>query len=494
MSRRILLRAAKDPFHAPVVEEMVQRDLVASNTGNLLFSDSAYRMLSTSDVEVVTNGPRLNGDPSQADRINEEYDAFVVPLANAFRPDFLPALRRLTGLIEKLTIPVTVLGVGAQTDLDYSLEEMAPLDDAVRRFLTVVLDRSPSVGVRGELTEAYVRSLGFSDVEVIGCPSMFLHGADLQVRPVGELGPDSRLAVSISNWVDGIGDLVMQNYARYPGLTYFAQETRDLRLMYWRDVAEAAAATNDVPDVLTHPLFAEGRTVFHLGTAPWIEDLRGYDAAFGTRIHGNVAALLAGTPGFVLCHDSRTLELSRYFEIPHARVTDVAPGTDVADLLRDADYGPLVAGHAERLDRMTGYLAKHGFDTVFSPGQDGGAAFDERVAAITHPGPAEVWDGTADDGLGYRVAWLKDADTRTKERLAEQNRKVAQLTKTVRTLEKSAARADALEKELERLRTRTASLEKSVKQVKAVQSVPLATRVRRGVSTRARRVLRLDRG
>src|SRR6478609_3003482 len=147
MSRRILLRAAKDPFHAPVVEEMVQRDLVASNTGNLLFSDSAYRMLSTSDVEVVTNGPRLNGDPSQADRINEEYDAFVVPLANAFRPDFLPA----------------------------------------------VLDRSPSVGVRGELTEAYVRSLGFSDVEVIGCPSMFLHGADLQVRPVGELGPDSRL-------------------------------------------------------------------------------------------------------------------------------------------------------------------------------------------------------------------------------------------------------------------------------------------------------------
>lgn len=473
---------------------MLQRNLVATNTGNLLFSDSAYRMLSTPDVEVVTNGPSLNGHPSQAERINEEYDAFVVPLANAFRPDFLPALRRLTGLIEKLTIPVTVLSVGAQTSLDYDLEAMAELDEPVRRFLSAVLDRSPSVGVRGELTEAYVRHLGFSDVEVIGCPSMFLAGDSLAVRPAPELDASSRIAVSISNWVDGIGELVMSNYDRYPGLTYFAQELRDLSLMYWGDVSAQAAAVNDVPDVRTHPLFRDGRTVFHLDSPTWIDAMREYDLSFGTRIHGNIAALLAGTPGFVLCHDSRTLELSRYFEIPHAKVTDVEPGTDVAELVRDADYGPLVSGHAERLDRMTTYLAKHGFDTVYGPDGDRGAAFDERRREVAYAGPAGVWDGTADSGLGYRIAWLKDADTRAKERLAEQNRKISLLTKQVATLEKSLARTDALAKELAAVRKRADRVEASVKRVAAAQAVPLGTRVRRGLAARARRLLRFGKG
>ena len=37
----------------------------------------------------------------------------MIPLANAFRPTYIETLDALSNLIEQLTIPVTVLGVGA---------------------------------------------------------------------------------------------------------------------------------------------------------------------------------------------------------------------------------------------------------------------------------------------------------------------------------------------------------------------------------------------
>ena len=75
----------------------------------------------------------------------------MVPLANAFRPSFQASLDRLSTLIEQLTTPEWP-GVGAQVGTDYNTDELRPLESSVRRFVTAVLDRSASIGVRGELT------------------------------------------------------------------------------------------------------------------------------------------------------------------------------------------------------------------------------------------------------------------------------------------------------------------------------------------------------
>ena len=62
----------------------------------------------------------------------------------------------------------------------------------MKAFVRAVLDHGPSIGVRGELTAEYLRSLGFRDVEVVGCPSMFAWGPDLRVeRKVPELTRDA---------------------------------------------------------------------------------------------------------------------------------------------------------------------------------------------------------------------------------------------------------------------------------------------------------------
>ncbi|MEV6111384.1 polysaccharide pyruvyl transferase family protein [Streptomyces sp. NPDC052109] len=214
--KRVLLRSGKSPYDVLSAEDALHRDVIATNAGNLIFSDAAHKILETPDTEVVSNG--IGTDLAAAARVNEEYDAFVIPPANAFRTSFERQLNRLKRLIGKLRIPVVVLGVGAQTGASYNPARLKPMEQSVREFCAAVLERSASIGVRGEFTERYLRDMGFRDAEVIGCPSMFLYGSALDVRKrVPALTAESRIAVNGSHSAvqkQGLDRIVGRTHAR----------------------------------------------------------------------------------------------------------------------------------------------------------------------------------------------------------------------------------------------------------------------------------------
>jgi hypothetical protein len=383
--KRILLRSRKDPFEVVQPEDALLQNMVAGNAGNLLFSVATHKILETADTQVTAD--RLLIKPGQADLINERYDAYVIPLANAIRPSYESNLIRLTALIRRLRIPVVILGVGAQASLRHDTRRLATMSDSVRAFVAAVLDRSPSIGVRGEFTHDYLRGLGFgpADVEVIGCPSMFIDGDRLHVeRRVPALDTGSRLAINVSPYVKKMGPVVRHHVERYPDLTYIAQDIATLELLLWGDSGTDVDPGEDRPIHIDHPLFRDDKTRYFLDPWPWLRFLATRDFSFGTRIHGNIAALMAGTPAFVLAHDSRTLELVRYFEIPHRLMSDVTPDLDAADLYAEADYGPLTRGHAARFATFAAFLERHGLDHVFaSPPPD--PDFETRMDATPFP-------------------------------------------------------------------------------------------------------------
>jgi hypothetical protein len=397
----ILLRARKDPFDIASPETTLVRNLIAENAGNLIFSSASHRILGTADTRIAVD--RFRVGPGDADRINERYAAYVVPLANAFRLSFEPPLVRLTSLIRRLRIPVVILGVGMQTNVSNEVDRLNPIDRSVREFVAAVLDRSPTIGVRGEMTHDYLRGLGFRDVEVIGCPSMFMYGADLHVekrRP--SLDRDARIAINVSPYVKSMGPVVARHVERYPDLTYIPQDLDTLAMLLWGDAGSDVSPDDPRPIHLAHPLFRGDRVRFFVDPAPWIDFLRGMDFSFGTRIHGNIAALIAGTPAVVLAHDSRTLELARYFEIPYRLMRDVDPDVDAADLYEAADFGPLNDGHAARLATFTRFLDRHGLDHIFrSPPPS--LSFDARAAVTDWPAPVTVASRVAPHGLRGRA-------------------------------------------------------------------------------------------
>lgn len=425
---RIAVRCYMDPWTATDVGHA--RTLIGRNTGNLIFSTAALRLVSTADVDAVPM--TLEHLLESAAQIDDEFDHVVIPLANAFRPGYLPLLRDLTRFLREVRVPVTILGVGAQGSLDYTVPSRPELDEAARSFAAAALDRGPTIGVRGHFTADYLAALGVRETTVVGCPSMFLRGPSLDVRPsAGPPTDDAAMAVNLSpraatpeGWVVGLAE-------RHPRLTYVAQDEADIDAIF--GARPIPRASDGYPGHLTHPFLHSDRAVVHLHANTWIESMRSQEFVFGHRIHGNVAALLAGTPAHVIPHDSRTRELADYFQIPSTLAPHITATTTPADLYAASDWGPMVSGHAGRVEQMALYLEAHGVShTVRTPA--GEAPLDARL--------------TADVRGAEAVVGVRSGDSASlEERLWTAQQTILRLQRKHGTL---SARITAMEKQLSR--------------------------------------------
>ena len=385
---RVLVRAGKYPWEALSATETLAVGGMMGNTGNLMFSTASIKFLLAGGADPVPTRRSAAG-PEDADRVNDEFDMMVLPLANVFRLQFRRQLQNLTALIERLRIPVVVVSAGAQSDLSMDRDRLEPLDDLVRAFMSAVLERSASVGVRGEFTADYLATLGFTDVEVIGCPSMFMEGDRTRVtKRVDALDRRSLFAMNGHHQAQQLAPIIRANGRRYPRMLFIAQIEREMRSLLGEEPTETDGdlglkARN--PAHPAHRLYREGRVRYFLDPDPWISFLGGCDLAFGARIHGNIAAILAGIPACVFAHDSRTTELAHYLGIPYRSLQDVDPRLDAADLYESLDFTAFNEGHPARFRRFTEFLTRngvpHGFDV------ESGAAFDARVRAAGLPGP-----------------------------------------------------------------------------------------------------------
>lgn len=411
---RILIRSAKQPWVPVSAEAVLTGRVIATNVGNLLFGQSVHRMLSTPETEIVPNNymtGRAGIDDKLINQINEEYDHFVVPLANAFRPSFRSNLQRLTRVISGLDIPVTVVGVGSQHNLSGARDIDDPIAEDVTAFMTAVLNRSASVGVRGEMTADYLAGLGFGDehVDVIGCPSLFLRGKNPQVTPKTDLlDQTSNIAMSVSPYVTEMAAIVERHTEKYPNLIYIPQNDTDLTTMMWGE------NPSSIPDLrspvhIDHPLYTEDRMRFPLDPRTWFEYLEGFDFTFGTRIHGTIASILAGTPAVLLTHDSRTQELADYHAIPNKPITEITPETDAKDLFADCDYTKFNERIPETFDRFTGFLEKNDLAHIYQPGNEC-TEFDDKLAAAELPPMVHTILATGEAGRREtmsRLRWLR---------------------------------------------------------------------------------------
>lgn len=419
---RILMRGYAHPFEPLDPLAAISGRSIGQNSGNLIFTASVLRALMRTDVEVdIESSASL---ASRADEINEKYDHVALPFANAFRPGFVDYLDKYADLIERLRIPVTVVGIGAQGTLDYDWTRLDAIEPHVRRFVSAILDRGPSIGVRGDMTRRYLNSLGFSDVVTIGCPSMYMHGSDLHVSVPKGLRSSSRIALNLTPRVPMPQKFNTKHLAKYPDTMYVAQDQADLEMMLG---GSPVNGDSDYPGSLFHPLLSRDRTVMYLNAQQWISEMAQFDFAFGSRIHGNVAALLAGTPGHVIAHDSRTRELAAYFEIPHTLSVDLDESTSAESLFEKSDWKPMMAGHRGRFERYVRFLDEHRLPHAFDQSPDQ-SEFDFRTAQSGIGAESKVTVRSLEPSHMLARHWMTAASLQ---------KKVAGLERTVRSLRRS---------------------------------------------------------
>jgi Polysaccharide pyruvyl transferase len=415
---RVLIRAGRPPHDTTPVEAAFAWQRMghyAGNTGNMLFSDTVYRMLNTPTTDLTCDAyeaERRRFTDAQIDYVNENFDRYVIPLANAIRPGFAARqLARLADFVERLTIPVVVTGIGSQSMIGGSVFELPEEDRrAAQRFLAAVLDRSASVGVRGEATRQALLDLGFhdSDIEVVGCPSMLRNGPDFRVeRKVDVLTRESRIAFNAEavETTARVGDLYRDNERAHPGMISVYQTSSGGQLILWGRTADDFP--DGVPASIDHPAYQEGRLRFFTNPRPWQDFMLDMDFAFGTRIHGNAAALAAGTPAFVLTIDSRTQELTDYHAIPAKPLEQVMrSGRYLAqDLYESCDLEAMNARLPTAWARFVTFLDDNDLEHIHRPGM-ANPEYEKLLAKAPIPdgvGPLVTSDSQT---VASRIAWL----------------------------------------------------------------------------------------
>ena len=379
------------PFDNCDLFTVVSKDTIGTNTGNMLFPFSIMREIYSEDTEIDSYN-LIN--PDDADKINETYDMFIIPLANAFRETF--NLESLTKLIKKLKIPCIVVGVGLQTSYEPDFSVSFPFDKQVYSFVSAILEKSVYIGVRGEITARYLRKLGFSadKIWVIGCPSMFMYGSFLPMKRPYALSNKSTITISyhgnFTNYYEFL-ERCKRTYQYY----IIPQGIRDLRLLYAGDKISDEFMPNQyyIKDI-DYYSYMNNRIRMFINVPSWINFLSKADVGIGSCIHGSIASILAGNPTLIFAADSRVRELAEYHNLVSIKITDIDNNTTLEDLYDRCDFSQIQDGHEKRYMTYVSFLKKNGIQT-HDIRQEGGYAFDKVLQNMSLHCPEGVGCYTA---------------------------------------------------------------------------------------------------
>ncbi|MFA9464926.1 MAG: polysaccharide pyruvyl transferase family protein [Velocimicrobium sp.] len=375
--RKVLMRAVMSPIGNNKAIDVITKNLIGNNTGNMIFAASMARTVMDEDTIVDAIATNRSFTKAEIDQMNEEYDCFIIPLANAFRASFVKELEQLTALVKGLKIPCVIAGVGIQAKLDAKVEQSFSFDEAAKGFIDAVLEKSSIVGVRGEITGTYLKHLGYQeekDYTVIGCPSMYMYGKELPKPRINGLTRNS--LVSVNYKIDlpkQLHDLMERSMLELPNFHFIPQSIEELRLIY-AGVPYPKKKHKVIPEkyplTLASEIYRNDKVLGFVNVESWLEFLRGVDFSFGSRIHGNIAAVLAGTPCYIFAYDARICELADYHKIPFMQAVDIKANTNVFDVYEKTDFNMIQVGHQERFLHFIDFLNKNEIKHIYDTNGD----------------------------------------------------------------------------------------------------------------------------
>lgn len=362
------MRAGVLPYEEVTPEDCLTKNILGGNSGNLLYQYSMIKTLSTENTEVIPS--RYQIDLNLVDWLNEECSAFVIPLADAFRNDFRKEMRELTELVKRLKIPCIIAGVGVRAAYEPDFTQSLLFDEDVKNLVNAVLEKSPIIGLRGELTGEYLKKLGYQeekDFTVIGCPSLYMNGEHMQIREV-DLNPNSKVSISSIRYaapeLDRFIDRLCDTYENHRFVGQLRQELRLLYTGYGFYASSLYPCKNcDSKD------YINGKARFFINVPSWLDYMKQMDLAVGGRFHGTVSGLVAGTPSILIANDARKREFMMYHKMPGIPAHEVTDDLTLEELVESADFKVLEANHKKNFERFISFLKKCGLETIYTEPQ-----------------------------------------------------------------------------------------------------------------------------
>ena len=294
---------------------------VGGNTGNLLFINALAKQVK---YDTCSFGYAID-----VEKVNDTVDLIVIPAANWLQPG-----TDMTGwwrALRDTTPPIFIAGLGAHA---VNFDHVPKLSEGSVRFLRMVSERTKVIATRGEYTTRVLSHYNIRNARTTGCPSLYSHctpnfpevrrSNDLRMSQVALQGTRHDILDDHASYASGRMKIERLLFlaARFSSAQYiFQSEREELPLLLRRP---DALTKGQMANLLFYygldrieeldGFLARARVFFDL--AEWFEFLRGLSFCIGSRLHGCIAALTAGTEACLLTHDARTRELADFARLP----------------------------------------------------------------------------------------------------------------------------------------------------------------------------------
>lgn len=389
--KKYLIRSGMLPSESFDDLEFLSRDRFGSNNGNLIYQYSVIRTLQTNDITFFSDN--YSTDPSKFEEINKNYDAYILPFADAFREEFIKDLERYTELIRKLDIPVIVIGIGVRAPLEYDVSKGFSFDQEVKEFISAVLEKSSIVGLRGQITADYLSYLGFKaekDFTVIGCPSMYAFGEEINIRKP-KLSPESIVSINISPNATKESILFLENVSKnYKNYFFIPQDYNEFLINYF-GIGEVKDVINEYPRNIASQFYSEGRVKYFLNAPTWFTFMQTVDLSIGTRLHGNIVATINGVPSITIINDSRMRELADYHSLPSITIEEITSQTKLEKLLKEVNFEAVSEIQIKNFDHYIHFLEKNELNHIYQEEQIiSETAIDKNILTKKYYEPVET--------------------------------------------------------------------------------------------------------
>lgn len=331
--------------------------VLGANSGNLMFQYAVTRMI---DAELTHISPAET--PYADTSAQARAGALVFPAANHLRPG--ADWTGLNNYLDGAKIPLVVFGLGAQApgpEGEAATISALKTDAHVRRLVDILREKAVLVTVRGGFSQSVCAELGLHDTLPLGCPSVFLNpdrglGAGLSARfealtagaitprfamtaaapfEIRDDPPKRELERRLFSWLRDADGHYIQQSGGVSAMKAADGRWYDLTAQTLRAIAEVLAPQMGLLEFWAL-LARQGR--FYTSAPEWIGAMTGRDLVLGTRLHGTMAALAAGTATAIIAHDSRTSELASTMHLPRLTMQQAMASPTLASALGDIRF------------------------------------------------------------------------------------------------------------------------------------------------------------
>jgi hypothetical protein len=212
-------------------------------------------------------------------------------------------------------------------------------------FLAILkaISEKTILGVRGEFSAGVLEKNGINNFTVIGCPSLYYNkDRDFKINKASQ---------KIRNVNFNQNFWVASRVPKYDRITQYFYNAYKNKLFNVNTTLQHTPIQELVIDnclkwdqvIISKPNnnlldFKINTGRYFFDTDSWIAALRNDDFSIGTLLHGNIAAVLAGTPALFFRRDERMKEFIDFYKFPSIEFDEFNENKPIEYYFESADY------------------------------------------------------------------------------------------------------------------------------------------------------------